>query len=76
MDQEKLNPYNPTKLMVAMIAIPLALLCILVPLLQYVYGESYAQTPCQGICSINETMLQGASLLLHAHVLGAARLLS
>mmetsp|Transcript_29105 Transcript_29105/g.42736 ORF Transcript_29105/g.42736 Transcript_29105/m.42736 type:complete len:475 (-) Transcript_29105:138-1562(-) len=57
--QEKLNPYNPTKLMVAMIAIPLALLCILVPLLQYVYGESYAQTPCQGICSINETMLQG-----------------
>jgi len=57
--QEKLNPYNPTKLMVMMMVIPLGLLAILIPSLQYIYGEFYAQTPCQGICELNDTVLQG-----------------
>lgn len=57
--QFKPEEYTPWRLMIFIIALPLLLLVGTVLTMNWLYSEKFAQTPCQGICSINETVLAG-----------------
>lgn len=71
----KSEQYTPWRLMLAIITAPVLLLVVTVQLMNWVYTEKFAQTPCQGICDINETVLAGhpSSPLLQSDALGAYR---
>ena len=55
----KPEQYTPWRLMLGIITVPLLLLVFTVQVMNWVYAEKFAQTPCQGICDINKTVLAG-----------------
>ena len=56
----KAQQYTPWRLMSIILVTPIVLLIGTVGFMNWMYSEKFAQTPCQGICEINETVLSGA----------------